>query len=175
MRMMVLEYAANGTLYEHLHGKSSYCQNASFLVFVLKLKCFALPFAVEGFDHIDWNGRMRIIMGVAYCMQYMHELKPCITHSELQSSAILLSEDGAAKVHDYEFHNFYLFDIQRKFHKRSFGSHHFEPESWNSFVIPYPTCLAIMELDMSFIWNSSKCLLDVMSIPIHNPVISLAK
>ncbi|KAG8055883.1 hypothetical protein GUJ93_ZPchr0001g31678 [Zizania palustris] len=74
MRMMVLEYAPNGTLYEHLH--------------------------VEGFDHIDWNGRMRVIMGVAYCIQHMHELKPSITHPDLQSSAILLSEDGAAKIAD---------------------------------------------------------------------------
>jgi len=74
MRMMVLEYAANGTLYEHLH--------------------------VEGFDHIDWNGRMRVIMGVAYCIQHMHELNPSITHPDLQSSAILLSEDGAAKIAD---------------------------------------------------------------------------
>ncbi|XP_062217704.1 protein MALE DISCOVERER 1-like isoform X2 [Phragmites australis] len=74
MRMMVLEYAPNGTLYEHLH--------------------------VEGFDHIDWNGRMRVIMGVAYCIQHMHELNPPITHPNLKSSAILLSEDGAAKLAD---------------------------------------------------------------------------
>ncbi|CAO1945500.1 unnamed protein product [Urochloa humidicola] len=74
MRMMVMEYAPNGTLYEHLH--------------------------VEGFDPIDWNGRMRIIMGVAYCTQHMHELNPPITHPEIKSSAILLSEDGAAKMAD---------------------------------------------------------------------------
>ena len=59
---------------------------------------FSLPFAVEGFDPIDWNGRMRIIMGVAYCTQHMHELNPPITHPDIKSSAILLSEDGAAKV-----------------------------------------------------------------------------
>ncbi|KAL6615779.1 hypothetical protein ACP70R_038049 [Stipagrostis hirtigluma subsp. patula] len=74
MRMMVLEYAPNGTLYEHLH--------------------------VEGFDHIDWTGRMRVIMGIAYCIQHMHELNPPIAHPDLQSSAILLSEDGAAKIAD---------------------------------------------------------------------------
>ncbi|CAL4962110.1 unnamed protein product [Urochloa decumbens] len=74
MRMMVMEYAPNGTLYEHLH--------------------------VDGFDPIDWNGRMRIIMGVAYCTQHMHELNPPVTHPEIKSSAILLSEDGAAKMAD---------------------------------------------------------------------------
>jgi len=74
MRMMVMEYVPNGTLYEHLH--------------------------VEGFDPIDWNGRMRIIMGVAYCTQHMHELNPPITHPDIKSSSILLSEDGAAKIAD---------------------------------------------------------------------------
>ncbi|AQK97284.1 putative leucine-rich repeat transmembrane protein kinase family protein isoform X2 [Zea mays] len=73
-RMMVMEYAPNGTLYEHLH--------------------------VEGFDPIDWNGRMRIIMGVAYCTLHMHELSPPVTHPDIKSSAILLSEDGAAKIVD---------------------------------------------------------------------------
>lgn len=73
-RMMVLEYAPNGTLYESLHG--------------------------EDFEHIGWRGRMRIIMGLAYCIQHMHELNPPVVHPDLQSSSILLSEDGAAKIVD---------------------------------------------------------------------------
>uniref|UniRef100_A0A0A9D998 Protein kinase domain-containing protein n=1 Tax=Arundo donax TaxID=35708 RepID=A0A0A9D998_ARUDO len=72
--MMVLEYAPNGTLHENLHA--------------------------EDFEHIDWRGRMRIIMGLAYCIQHMHELSPPVVHPDLQSSAILLSEDGAAKIAD---------------------------------------------------------------------------
>ncbi|XP_062181190.1 protein MALE DISCOVERER 2-like [Phragmites australis] len=73
-RMMVLEYAPNGTLYENLHA--------------------------EDFEHIDWRGRMRIIMGLAYCIQHMHELNPPVVHPDLQSSSILLSEDNAAKIAD---------------------------------------------------------------------------
>ncbi|OEL28229.1 Protein MALE DISCOVERER 1 [Dichanthelium oligosanthes] len=73
-RMMVLEYAPNGTLYESLHA--------------------------EDFEHIGWRGRMRIIMGLAYCIQNMHELNPPVVHPDLQSSSILLSEDGAAKIVD---------------------------------------------------------------------------
>ena len=99
MRMMVLEYAANGTLYEHLH--------------------------VDGFDHIDWNGRMRVIMGVAYCMQYMHELNPCITHPGLQSSAILLSEDGAAKIADMSVWQEVI--SKEKMPKNDDASEHHEP------------------------------------------------
>lgn len=42
---------------------------------------------------------MRIVMGLAYCVQHMHELSPPVAHPDMQSSSVLLSEDGAAKVH----------------------------------------------------------------------------
>lgn len=73
-RMMVLEYAPNGTLHESLHA--------------------------EDFERIAWRGRMRIVMGLAYCVQHMHELSPPVAHPDLQSSSVLLSEDGAAKIAD---------------------------------------------------------------------------
>ncbi|KAK8573006.1 hypothetical protein V6N12_029046 [Hibiscus sabdariffa] len=72
-RMMVFEYAPNGTLFEHLH--------------------------VKEMEHLDWNARMRIIMGVAYCLQYMHhELNPPLAHPNLTSSSIYLADDYAAKL-----------------------------------------------------------------------------
>ncbi|KAJ6333399.1 hypothetical protein OIU77_009297 [Salix suchowensis] len=72
-RMMVFEYAPNGSLFEHLH--------------------------VEEMEHLDWNTRLRIIMGVAYCLQYMHhDLNPPIAHSKLSSRAIFLTDDYAAKI-----------------------------------------------------------------------------
>ncbi|KAI5591016.1 hypothetical protein BDE02_04G050300 [Populus trichocarpa] len=72
-RMMVFEYAPNGTLFEHLH--------------------------VKEMEHLDWNTRMRIIMGVSYCLQYMHhDLNPPIAHSILCSRAIFLTDDYAAKI-----------------------------------------------------------------------------
>ncbi|KAL1206341.1 Protein MALE DISCOVERER 1 [Cardamine amara subsp. amara] len=71
-RMMVFEYAPNGTLLEHLHDKEM--------------------------EHLDWGARMRIIMGTAYCLQYMHELNPPIAHSKLVSSGIYLTDDYAAKL-----------------------------------------------------------------------------
>ncbi|XP_073058595.1 protein MALE DISCOVERER 2-like [Primulina eburnea] len=76
-RMMVFEYAPNGTLFEHLH--------------------------VEEVEHLDWNTRMRVIMGTAYCLQYMHDLKPPIAHYNLNSSEILLTDDYAAKIGDTSF------------------------------------------------------------------------
>ncbi|XP_054803329.1 protein MALE DISCOVERER 2-like isoform X2 [Prosopis cineraria] len=72
-RMMVTEYAPNGSLFEHLH--------------------------VEGLEHLDWNSRMRVIMGVAYCLQYMHhDLNPSVAHSNLDSHSVLLTDDFAAKI-----------------------------------------------------------------------------
>ncbi|KAI8000108.1 Protein MALE DISCOVERER 2 [Camellia lanceoleosa] len=71
-RMMVFEYAPNGTLSEHLH--------------------------VKEVEHLDWNVRLRIIMGTAYCLQHMHDLNPPVAHFNLNSNAIFLTDDYAAKI-----------------------------------------------------------------------------
>ncbi|EMS57675.1 putative LRR receptor-like serine/threonine-protein kinase MRH1 [Triticum urartu] len=72
MRMMVYEYAPNGTLSEHLHLKV--------------------------FEDLDWAARMRIIMGLAYCLQYMHhELDPPVAINDIRSDAIFMTDDYAAK------------------------------------------------------------------------------
>ncbi|MED6216426.1 hypothetical protein PIB30_007770 [Stylosanthes scabra] len=77
-RMMVFEYAPSGTLYEHLN--------------------------VPEVEHLDWSARMRVIMGTAYCLQYMHhDLNPPIAHSELSSESILLTDDFAAKIAEIIF------------------------------------------------------------------------
>ncbi|CAN0853468.1 Protein MALE DISCOVERER 2 [Linum grandiflorum] len=76
-RMMVLEYAPNGTLFEHIH--------------------------VEGMEHLDWTSRVRIIMGVAYCLEYMHGLCPPVSHTNLTSHSIYLTDDYAAKIAEVSF------------------------------------------------------------------------
>ncbi|XP_038690976.1 protein MALE DISCOVERER 2-like isoform X2 [Tripterygium wilfordii] len=77
-RMMVFEYAPNGTLFEHLH--------------------------VEEMEHLDWSARMRAIMGTAYCLQYMHhDLNPPVAHSNLSSTSIYLTDDYAAKIAEISF------------------------------------------------------------------------
>ncbi|OWM66677.1 inactive receptor-like serine/threonine-protein kinase At2g40270 isoform X2 [Punica granatum] len=78
-RMMVFEYAPNGTLFEHLHIKES--------------------------EQLDWQMRLRIAMGMAYCLEYMHQLSPPIAHRNLNSSSIYLTEDYAAKISDFSFWN----------------------------------------------------------------------
>ncbi|KAL2343288.1 hypothetical protein Fmac_004573 [Flemingia macrophylla] len=77
-RMMVFEYAPNGSLFEHLH--------------------------VKEVEHLDWTARMRVIMGTAYCLQYMHhDLNPPVAHSDLNSISILLTDDFAAKVSEISY------------------------------------------------------------------------
>ncbi|KAD3338489.1 hypothetical protein R6Q59_026744 [Mikania micrantha] len=76
-RMMVFEYAPNGTLFEHLHIKEA--------------------------ERLDWSTRLRIAMGIAYCLEYLHQLNPPISHKNLKSSSIYLTEDYAAKISDFSF------------------------------------------------------------------------
>ncbi|KAK7359211.1 hypothetical protein VNO77_01161 [Canavalia gladiata] len=77
-RMMVFEYAPNGSLFEHLH--------------------------VKEVEPLDWSARMRVIMGTAYCLQYMHhDLNPPVAHSNLNSVSILLTDDFAAKISEISF------------------------------------------------------------------------
>ncbi|XP_038902804.1 inactive receptor-like serine/threonine-protein kinase At2g40270 [Benincasa hispida] len=76
-RMMVFEYAPNGTLFEHLHVKEA--------------------------EHLDWEMRLRIAMGVAYCLEHMHQLDPPVVHRHLCSSSVYLTEDYAAKLSDFSY------------------------------------------------------------------------
>ncbi|KAI9193795.1 hypothetical protein LWI28_000255 [Acer negundo] len=78
-RMMVFEYAPNGTLFEHLH--------------------------IQEAEHLDWTMRLRIAMGMAYCLEHMHQLTPPIALRNLQASSVYLTEDYAAKISDFSYLN----------------------------------------------------------------------
>ncbi|KAJ8443934.1 hypothetical protein Cgig2_032758 [Carnegiea gigantea] len=78
-RMMVFEYAPNGTLFEHLHVREA--------------------------EHLDWGMRLRVTMGIAYCLEHMHQLVPPIAHPNFNSSAVSLAEDYAAKISDFSLWN----------------------------------------------------------------------
>ncbi|XP_073120929.1 probable LRR receptor-like serine/threonine-protein kinase At1g63430 isoform X2 [Henckelia pumila] len=76
-RMLVLEYASNGTLYEHLHYEEG-CQ-------------------------FSWVRRMKIIIGIAKGLKYLHtDVDPPFTISELNSTSIYLTEDFSPKLVDFE-------------------------------------------------------------------------
>ena len=59
--------------------------------------------AVREAEQLDWGMRMRIAMGVAYCLEHLHQLTPLIAHRNLLSSSIYLTEDYAAKLSDLSF------------------------------------------------------------------------
>ncbi|KAF5800762.1 putative protein kinase RLK-Pelle-LRR-VI-2 family [Helianthus annuus] len=76
-RMLVFEYASNGTLYEHLHCEEG-CQ-------------------------LSWTRRMTIVLGIAKGLKYLHtEIEPPFTISELNSSAVYLTEDFSPKLVEFE-------------------------------------------------------------------------
>ncbi|PIN01475.1 Serine/threonine protein kinase [Handroanthus impetiginosus] len=76
-RILVFEYASNGTLYEHLHYGDG-CQ-------------------------FSWTRRMNIIIGIGRGLKYLHtELDPPFTISELNSSSVYLTEDFSPKLVDFE-------------------------------------------------------------------------
>lgn len=62
-------------------------------------------FAVREAEHLDWGMRLRIAMGMVYCLDHIHQLEPCTAHTNLNSSAICLTEDYAAKIADFTFWN----------------------------------------------------------------------
>ncbi|KAG5549944.1 hypothetical protein RHGRI_015042 [Rhododendron griersonianum] len=75
-QMLVYEYIPNGTLKESLSGKSG-----------IKL---------------DWMRRLRIALGTAKGLQYLHELaNPPIIHRDIKSNNILLDDRLNAKVADF--------------------------------------------------------------------------
>lgn len=77
-RMLVFDYASNGTLHEHLHCYEEGCQ-------------------------FSWTRRMKIIIGIARGLKYLHtEVEPPFTISELNSSAVYLTEEFAPKLVDFE-------------------------------------------------------------------------
>ncbi|KAL0341245.1 UNVERIFIED_CONTAM: Inactive receptor-like serine/threonine-protein kinase [Sesamum radiatum] len=46
---------------------------------------------------------MRVAMGMAYCLEHMHQLTPALAHRNFNSSAVYLTDDYAAKVSDLSF------------------------------------------------------------------------
>ncbi|TYK16628.1 putative LRR receptor-like serine/threonine-protein kinase [Cucumis melo var. makuwa] len=100
-RMLVFEYASNGTLYEHLHCKSS----SSFFYLLNQIHYFEDNCCVlaDGEGCLSWTRRMNIILGMARGLKYLHsELQPPFTISELNSGAVYLTDDFSPKLVDFE-------------------------------------------------------------------------
>ncbi|KAM0945155.1 putative protein kinase RLK-Pelle-LRR-VI-2 family [Dioscorea sansibarensis] len=76
-RMLIFEYASNGTLAEHLHYGEE-CQ-------------------------LSWLRRMKVAIGIAHGLKYLHtELQPPFTIRDLNSNSVYLTEDFSPKLVDFE-------------------------------------------------------------------------
>ncbi|XP_020216279.1 probable receptor-like serine/threonine-protein kinase At4g34500 [Cajanus cajan] len=77
-RMLVYEYVDNGNLEQWLHGD------------------------VGPISPLTWDIRMRIAIGTAKGLAYLHEgLEPKVVHRDIKSSNILLDKNWNAKVSDF--------------------------------------------------------------------------
>ncbi|GLU06075.1 hypothetical protein SLE2022_231380 [Rubroshorea leprosula] len=75
-QMLIYEYVPNGSLYETLSGKSGI--------------------------RLDWTRRLKIALGAARGLAYLHELaNPPIIHRDIKSTNILLDQRLTAKVADF--------------------------------------------------------------------------
>ncbi|XP_020227217.1 receptor-like serine/threonine-protein kinase ALE2 isoform X2 [Cajanus cajan] len=77
-RCLVYELVPNGSVESHLHG------------------------ADKETDPLDWNSRMKIALGAARGLAYLHEdSNPCVIHRDFKASNILLECDFTPKVSDF--------------------------------------------------------------------------
>ena len=100
--MLVFEYASNGTLYEHLHCcKPRFLTrlHVFFFLCISTLNHFEIMATDEEGCQLSWTRRMKIIIGIARGLKYLHtEIEPPFTISELNSNAVYLTEDFSPKV-----------------------------------------------------------------------------
>ncbi|KAG4957102.1 hypothetical protein JHK85_043482 [Glycine max] len=77
-RLLVYEYVNNGNLEQWLHG------------------------AMRQHGFLTWDARIKILLGTAKALAYLHEaIEPKVVHRDIKSSNILIDEDFNAKISDF--------------------------------------------------------------------------
>ncbi|KAE8696176.1 putative receptor-like protein kinase [Hibiscus syriacus] len=77
-RMLVYEYVNNGNLEQWLHG------------------------AMQLHGSFTWEARMKVVLGTAKALAYLHEaIEPKVVHRDIKSSNILIDDDFNGKVSDF--------------------------------------------------------------------------
>ncbi|KAL2922290.1 hypothetical protein RDABS01_013781 [Bienertia sinuspersici] len=77
-RLLVYEYVNNGNLEQWLHG------------------------AMRQYGNLTWEARMKVLIGTAKALAYLHEaIEPKVVHRDIKSSNILIDDEFNAKVSDF--------------------------------------------------------------------------
>ncbi|KAH1042091.1 hypothetical protein GYH30_024414 [Glycine max] len=77
-RLLIYEYVNNGNLEQWLHG------------------------AMRQHGFLTWDARIKILLGTAKALAYLHEaIEPKVVHRDIKSSNILIDEDFNAKISDF--------------------------------------------------------------------------
>ncbi|KAJ4954914.1 hypothetical protein NE237_011697 [Protea cynaroides] len=77
-RLLVYEYVNNGNLEQWLHG------------------------AMRQYGYLTWESRMKVLLGTAKALAYLHEaIEPKVVHRDIKSSNILIDNVFDAKVSDF--------------------------------------------------------------------------
>ncbi|PSS01560.1 Receptor-like protein kinase [Actinidia chinensis var. chinensis] len=77
-RLLVYEFVNNGNLEQWLHG------------------------AMRQHGYLTWEARMKILLGTANALAYLHEaIEPKVVHRDIKSSNILIDDDFNAKISDF--------------------------------------------------------------------------
>ncbi|CAI0552055.1 unnamed protein product [Linum tenue] len=77
-RMLIYEYVNNGNLEQWLHG------------------------AMSHHGYLTWEARMKVLLGTAKALAYLHEaIEPKVVHRDIKSGNILIDDDFNAKVSDF--------------------------------------------------------------------------
>ncbi|XP_008798938.1 probable protein kinase At2g41970 [Phoenix dactylifera] len=86
-RILVYQFATNGSLHDVLHGRKG----------------------VQGAEPgpvLSWNQRVKIAYGAARGLEYLHEkVHPSIVHRDVRSSNVLLFDDYESKIADFNLTN----------------------------------------------------------------------
>ncbi|KAL2904896.1 Proline-rich receptor-like protein kinase PERK9 [Bienertia sinuspersici] len=101
-RLLVYDYVPNDTLHFHLHGKGLTFIASPVFSLCYNLTMNALILVGNGRPVMDWTTRVKIAVGAARGITYLHEdCHPRIIHRDIKSSNILLDNNFEAQVSDF--------------------------------------------------------------------------